>query len=227
MEFVKGDERPMASDSTGGGDSNYLRKVISRHTSEREFHLKEVIFSQGAAADALFSIRTGAVKLTVTSRIGKKAVLRVAREGEIFGEECLIANGLRNATAMAIEPSIIARVPKTSVARMIRLDSTFSRQLTSHLLHRILALEDELVDQVLDSSERRLAKTLLKISGLEHSATPSAKVRAIDQETLAEMVGTTRSRVSYFMNRFRRLGLIDYNGSLQVHSGLLNFLNRK
>jgi CRP/FNR family transcriptional regulator, cyclic AMP receptor protein len=227
MEFVKREDRLAANNSAGVRDPNRLRRALSRHVIEREFHDKQTIYSQGETADALFSIRSGMVKLSVTSQRGKRAVVRIAREGEIFGEECLLANGLRNATATALEASIVARVPKKSITRIMRLDRAFAKQFVVHLLNRITALEAELVDQILDSSEKRLAKTLLKMAGAGRGATQTDRVLAVDQETLAEMVGTTRSRVSYFMNRFRRLGLIDYNGSLQVHAELLAFLNRK
>lgn len=217
----------MAGENKSGSDSNCLLETAFPRTREREFHLKEVVYSQGDAADALFSVRTGTVKLAVSSRSGKRAVLRIAAAGDIFGEECLIADAVRNATAMAIEPSVIARIPRKSVMRSIRRNHAFAGLFTSHLLHRIRALEEEIMDQILDSSERRLAKTLVKIAGLDGGATQPAKIRAVDQGTLAQMIGTTRSRVSYFMNRFRRLGLIDYNGSLQVSPTMFTFLNRK
>lgn len=201
--------------------------VTLAHVTEREYKEKEVIFSQGEAADALFSVRDGGVKLMVNAGNGKRAVLRIMGEREVFGEECLGHRRVRTATAVALEPSILVQVPRRDVILALRRDPAFAREFANHLLARMERAEAELVDQILHSSEIRLARTLLEMSGVKQGSTQASALHAVDQKTLAEMVGTTRSRVSFFMNRFRRLGLIDYNGSLQVYPALLEFLNRQ
>jgi len=208
-------------------DSLYLLRKISPSIIAREYSDKEIVFSQGDKADALFSIRNGHVKLTVATSPEKKAVLRILRRGDLFGEECLARHRVRAATATAIGPSLITRAPRAAIARALRQDPACARMFLSHLLCRIDSVEEELVDQILNSSEKRLARALLAIAGIDKSSTQTEILRNIDQQTLAEMVGTTRSRVSYFMNRFRKLGLIDYNGSLRVHPSLFAYLHRK
>jgi len=212
----------MADRNLTAGDSLSFCGATLPNTTELKYREKEIIFSQGDAANDLFSIRSGAVKLMVTSEDRKKAVLRIIGAREVFGEECLINKRIRKATAVALEPSIVAKVPRGGVIRAMAQDPAFASKFVAYLLVRLEQVEEELTDQILNLSEKRLAKTLLKIAGVGHRP-----VRAVDQKTLAEMVGTTRSRVSYFMNRFRRLGMIDYNGSLQVHPALAAFLNRK
>lgn len=197
------------------------------HVSEREYKEKEIIFSQGDPADALFSLRTGVVKLMVTAGDGKRAVVRIMGETEIFGEECLADRRFRNTTAVALEPSTAMHVPRRLVMLAIRRDPGFARECVTHLLNRLERSEEELVDQIMNSSETRLARALLAMSGVAAGSTQTKTLNHIDQRTLAEMVGTTRSRISFFMNRFRRRGLIDYNGSLNVHPTLLDFLNRR
>jgi CRP/FNR family transcriptional regulator, cyclic AMP receptor protein len=207
-------------------DSLGFHGMTRVHVTECEYKEKEVIFSQGDAADALFSVRGGGVKLMVKAGNSKRAVLRVMGEREVFGEECLGHRRFRTATAVALEPSILAQVPRRHVILAIRQDPAFASEFVTHLLTRVERTEEELVDQILHSSEIRLARTLLEMSGVKRGSTQARAIHAIDQKTLAEMVGTTRSRVSFFMNRFRRLGLIDYNGSLHVYPTLLEFLNR-
>jgi CRP/FNR family transcriptional regulator, cyclic AMP receptor protein len=221
------EERAISNKNVSTGDSLGLRRLARLEKVEQEYQEKEMIFARGDVADALFSIRRGLVKLGVTTLDGKEAVLRILREGDIFGEECLATSSSRNSTAMAIEPSILIRVPRASVARAIRRDPTFAKSLVAHFVHRVEDAEEELADQILNSSEKRLAKALLKIAGVDKGSIQGGILPAVDQKTLADMVGTTRSRVSYFMNRFRRLGLIDYNGSLKVYPTLLEFLNRE
>jgi CRP/FNR family cyclic AMP-dependent transcriptional regulator len=199
-----------------------LRPVNSRELFNRvadtqmitmDYQNKETIFTQGDKADAMFYIQKGNVKLTVASSRGKKAVISVLRPGDCFGEGCLATQALRTSTAMAIQPSTIAR-----------MDPSFAKIFISHLLGRIDRIEEEFVDQIFSSSEKRLARILLMLAGFGLDSKSDPAILNVSQETLAEMVGTTRSRISHFMNRFRRMGLIDYGDSLQVHKELLTFL---
>jgi len=208
-------------------DSLSSYAVTLPHSKELLFQGREVIFSQGDEANALFSILDGDVKLMATACNGKKAVLRIMGAGEFFGEECLTSGHFRIATAVALDPSIILRMPRKDVVCAIRRDPAFAIEFMTHLLKRIEMAEEELTDQILSSSENRLARVLLTMSGVNDRSTRTIELPPIDQNTLAEMVGTTRSRVSFFMNRFRRLGLIDYNGSLSIYPALREFVNRE
>ena len=201
----------------------FLRKIASRRTS-RDYRNKEPIFSQGDVADAMFYVEAGNVKLTVLSKRGKKAVVAIFQPGDFFGEGCLGAPSVRMSTATAVRPSTIARVQKAIVVRIIHEDPVFARQFIAHLLSRVARIEEDFLDQLFNSSEKRLARTLLLLAGLGTPSKPYATDLKVSQGTLAEMVGTTRSRVSFFMNRFRKIGLIDYNGSVRVHKALLTFL---
>jgi CRP/FNR family transcriptional regulator, cyclic AMP receptor protein len=201
----------------------FLKKIGSRKTSQ-EYRNKQSIFSQGDAADAMFYIESGNVKLTVLSKRGKKAVIAIFREGDFFGEGCLGASSRRMSTATAVQLSTIARVEKATIVRIIHQDQVFARLLISHLLSRVVRIEEDFLDQLFNSSEKRLARTLLLLADVETQSKPYPANLKVTQGTLAEMIGTTRSRVSFFMNRFRKLGLIDYNGTLRVHSALLAFL---
>ena len=210
------DRNPRAFDSQA-----LFSRVADTPTATLDYRNREAIFAQGDKADAMFYIQNGNVKLTVASKSGKKAVIAVLRRGDFFGEGCLARQALRISTATAIQPSTIARVKRTTIVRLIHQDSAFAKLFISYLLGRI---EEEFVDQIFSSSEKRLARILLLLASFGLQAKPEPATLKVSQETLAEMVGTTRSRVSYFMNRFRKMGLIDYNGSLQVHRALLTFL---
>ena len=201
----------------------FLKRIGSRRTS-REYRNKEPIFSQGDAADAMFYVEAGNVKLTVLSKRGKKAVIAIFRQGDFFGEGCLGAPSLRMSTATAVQLSTIARVEKATIVRIIHDDPVFARLLIAHLLSRVARIEEDFLDQLFNSSEKRLARTLLLLASFGTQSKPDPAILKVSQGTLAEMVGTTRSRVSFFMNRFRKMGLIDYNGSLRVHRALLTFL---
>jgi CRP-like cAMP-binding protein len=201
-----------------------LFKQVGAHATTRDYRNKQAVFAQGDKADAMFYIQHGNVKLTVTSRNGKKAVIAILRHGDFFGEGCLTSRALRRSTATAIQSSTIARVKRTSIARIIRQKPAFAGLFISYLLFRIGRTEEEFVDQIFSSSEKRLARILLVLAGTGRHSSPGPVLLKVNQETLAEMVGTTRSRVSYFMNRFREKGYIDYNGSLRVHRTLLTFL---
>jgi CRP-like cAMP-binding protein len=204
-----------------------LFKRVGTHTATRDYRNKQAIFAQGDKADAMFYIRNGNVKLTVASKSGKKAVIAILRHGDFFGEGCLNQRSLRMSTATAIQPSSISRVKRTTIVRIIHQEPAFAKLLIAYLLFHIGRVEEKLVDQIFSSSEKRLARILVLLAGVEQRSKLDPAGLKVNQETLAEMVGTTRSRVSYFMNRFRKMGLIDYNGSLHVHKTLLTYLLRE
>jgi len=185
---------------------------------------KQTIFSQGDAADAVFYIQTGKVKLTVVSKQGKEAVVAMLEAGAFFGESCLIGQVIRLSTATALEASSILRITKETMLRMLSEEPSFSKFFTTYLLSHSMRIEEDLVDQLFNSSEKRLARALLLLARFGKEGEPQACIPNISQETLAEMIGTTRSRVSFFMNKFRKLGFIEYNGTLNVHSSLLNIV---
>jgi CRP-like cAMP-binding protein len=201
-----------------------LSQSIETQSTTQEYRSGQPIFEQGDNADALFYIKDGNAKLTVVSKGGRKAVIAILRCGDFFGEGCLTSGSVRSSTAMAIRRSTITRIKRQAIVRILRQEPAFAKLFISHMQFRIERVEEDLVDQVCSSSERRLARILLLLSDFGLEATPELAFPKVDQETLAEMVGTTRSRVSYFMNRFREMGYIDYNGSLQVHKSLHTFL---
>src|SRR6476659_2929975 len=180
------------------------------------------VFSQGAPADAVFYIQNGKVKLSVISAQGKEAVVAFLEAGDFCGEGCLAGQLVRFATAMAATACTIVRDAKPSMITALHERVEFSEMFMAHLLARNIRVEADLVDQLFNSSEKRLARVLLLLANFGKDGKPEPVLANISQETLAEMVGTTRSRVSFFMNRFRKLGFIDYNGDLKVHSSLLN-----
>jgi len=186
------------------------------------YRRNQIVFSQGAPADAVFYIQQGQVKLTVLSERGKEAVVAILGTGDFCGEGCLAGQPLRLATAEAIEESKIMRLEKAAMISLLHDEPEFSERFMSHLLARNIRVEADLVDQLFNSSEKRLARVLLILSKFGKDDKPERVIPKISQETLAEMVGTTRARVSFFMNRFRKMGLIDYNGHLEIHSSLLN-----
>ena len=181
-----------------------------------------VIFSQGDAADALFYIHKGKVKITVLSRQGKEAVVAILGAGDFFGEGCLAGQALRTATSVSMSGCSIMKLEKSDVVRALHEQPSFSEVFVAHLLSRNIRIEEDLVDQLFNSSEKRLARVLLLLANFGKEGTPQTVIPKMSQETLAEIVGTTRSRVSFFMNRFRKLGFIEYNGGLTIHSSLLN-----
>ena len=188
------------------------------------FPKKQTIFAQGDAADAVFYIQTGKVKLTVVSNNGKEAIIGILSEGCFFGEGCLAGQSQRMASATAMTDVAVLRIDKIAMMRVLRLKHEFSDMFVAYLLTRTIRYEEDLVDQLFNSSEKRLARILLLLAHFGKDGKPKVAIPKISQETLAEMVGTTRSRVSFFMNRFRKLGLIRYNGELEVHSSLLNIV---
>ncbi|HWX54707.1 MAG TPA: Crp/Fnr family transcriptional regulator [Verrucomicrobiae bacterium] len=183
----------------------------------------QTIFSQGDAADAVFYVQKGRVKLTVISKRGKEATIALLGDGKFLGEECVATiQPLRMATATAITATTILRIEKNEMVRVLHDEKLFSDVFVSYLLSRNARMQADLVDQLFNSSEKRLARALLLLAQFGKEGAPETVIPKISQEILAEMVGTTRSRVSFFMNRFRKLGFIEYNGKLSVHSSLLN-----
>ena len=184
---------------------------------------KQAIFAQGDPSDAVFYIQNGKVKLTVVSNDGKEATIGILSEGDFFGEGCLAGQSRRMASATALTDAAVLRIEKSAMMRVLHREHTLSDMFVAYLLARNIRYEEDLVDQLFNSSEKRLARILLLLAHFGKEGTPETVVPKIGQETLAEMVGTTRSRVSFFMNRFRKLGFINYNSKgLQVHSSLLN-----
>lgn len=186
----------------------------------------DVIFSQGDAADAVFYIQTGKVKIVVTSEQGKEAVVGIVGPGEFFGEGCLIAQPVRLAMAVAMTEATIMRLEKAVMVRALHDEPTFAETFMAHLLIHNSRVEEDLVDQLFNSSEKRLARALLLLANFGKDAKPELVLAKISQQTLADMIGTTRPRVSFFMNKFRKLGFIEYNGDLKVHNSLLNVVLR-
>jgi CRP/FNR family cyclic AMP-dependent transcriptional regulator len=184
---------------------------------------QQTVFSQGDDANAVFYIQKGRVKLTVISKRGKEATIAILGAGDFLGEECIAAiQPRRMATATALTPSTILRIDRKQMVRVLHDQKAFSEVFVSYLLTRNIRFQEDLIDQLFNSSEKRLARALLLLARFGKEGTPETVIPKISQETLAEMIGTTRSRVSFFMNRFRKLGFIEYNGQLSVHSSLLN-----
>jgi CRP/FNR family cyclic AMP-dependent transcriptional regulator len=186
----------------------------------------EIVFSQGGDADAVFHIQKGKVKLAVVSERGKEAVVAILGAGDFFGEGCLAGQKVRTATACAFTECTIVAVEKITMIRVLHDEAAFSELFMTHLLFRNIRVEEDLVDQLFNSSEKRLARLLLLLANFGNERPPEPIVPRITQETLAEMVGTTRSRVSFFLNKFRKLGFIEYDRGLHVNSALLNVILR-
>jgi CRP-like cAMP-binding protein len=182
---------------------------------------KGVVFAQGDAADAIFYIKKGKIKVTRLSDQGKEAIVAILGADEFMGEGCLIGQSKRLATASAMTECVTMRVEKNEIVRVLRDEPGMSQMFISHILARNARVEEDLVDQLFNNTEKRLARVLLLLANFGNKGRPEPIVAKLSHETLSEMIGTTRSRVSYFMNKFRRLGFIDYNGHLEVHSSLL------
>jgi CRP/FNR family transcriptional regulator, cyclic AMP receptor protein len=199
---------------------SFLAKV-GEGRSIVKYHKDQIVFAQGDPADAVFYIQKGKVKVTVVSEQGKEAVVAILGTNDFFGEGCLAGQALRIATVETMTDSVIVRLEKTAIVRVIHQEAAFSESI-AHLLGRTIRIEADLVDQLFNSSEKRLARLLLLLANFGKEDKPEPLIAKISQGTLADMVGTTRSRVSFFMNKFRKLGFIHYNGGIQVHSSLLN-----
>jgi CRP-like cAMP-binding protein len=185
---------------------------------------KYTIFSQGDKANAVFYVQAGKVKLTVLSDQGKEAVVAVLDTGDFFGEQCLTGQLVRTATATALEDATILRIAQDTMVRTLREEPSFSELFLKYVLSHSLRIEEDLVDQLFNSSEKRLARVLLLLANFGKKGKPQTTLAHVSQEMLAEMIGTTRPRVNFFMNKFRKLGFVDYNGTLRVHSSLLNIV---
>ena len=203
--------------------NSFLSKTDGGRTVT-SYRKNEKIFSQGDPADAVFYIQEGKVKVCVISEAGKEAVVALHGKGDFFGEGCLTGQPLRLATVTAMTECVIMRLAKRAVVRVLRDEPKFSEIFVSYLLARNARVEEDLVDQLFNSSEKRLARVLLLLANFGKQTKPEPVIAKINQETLAEMIGTTRSRVSTFMNRFRELGFINYNGVLEIHNSLLNVI---
>jgi CRP/FNR family cyclic AMP-dependent transcriptional regulator len=190
------------------------------------FTKKRTIFVQGDPSDAVFYIQSGKVKLTVVAKSGKEATTGILNAGDFFGEGCLTGQPVRMCSATAMTDCSVMRINKKSMMKVIHREHAFSDMFVAYLLTRNIRHEEDLVDQLFNSSEKRLARILLLLAHFGKDGKPEVAIPNINQETLAEMVGTTRPRVNFFMNRFRKLGFVRYNGELEVHSSLLNVVLR-
>ena len=187
-----------------------------------EFEKNQNVFAQGDVADTVFYIQKGKVKLTVLSEQGKEAVVAILEPGQFFGEGCMNGHRLRLSTTTAMDDSVITSITKQAMLAALHDEPKFSEMFMAYLLTRNSRIEEDLIDQLFNSSERRLARMLLLLANFGKEGSPQPISPNISQETLAEMIGTTRSRVNHFMNKFRKLGLIDYNGHIEVHNSLLS-----
>jgi CRP/FNR family cyclic AMP-dependent transcriptional regulator len=213
---VRKSKRKPAFDPKVFLDTENVGRTISKYRKD------QTVFSQGGSADAVFYIQKGKVKITVVSEQGKEAVVAVLGPDEFCGEGCLTGQPRRIATAAAMTECEIMRLEKAAMIRVLHKEPAFSEMFIAHLLARTIRVEADLVDQLFNSSEKRLARALLLLANFGKDGRPERIIAKVSQETLAEMIGTTRSRVSHFMNKFRKLGFIAYNGHLEVHSSLLN-----
>jgi CRP/FNR family cyclic AMP-dependent transcriptional regulator len=219
-------EPALAAKVPAAFDSKTFLATIDRRRSKAAFARNEIIYRQSARADAVFYIQKGRIKIAVTSKQGKEAVVGVLGVGDFFGEGCLIGQPLRLATAKTMTDSEVVRVAKVDMLRLLQDEPAFGEVFMKHLLTRNSRVEEDLVDQLFNSSEKRLARALLLLANFGKEGGPQPIATPISQATLAEIIGTTRPRVSHFMNKFRRLGFIEYNGHLQIHSSLLSVLLR-
>jgi CRP/FNR family cyclic AMP-dependent transcriptional regulator len=207
-------------------DPKIFLSTLDRGRRIEAFSKKQTIFAQGDPSDAVFYIKEGRVKLTVVSKAGKEATIGILNEGDFFGEGCLTGQRLRLCSATATTDCSVMRIDKKSMIEVLHREHEFSDMFVAYLLARNIRYEEDLVDQLFNSSEKRLARTLLLLAHFGKDGKHETVIPKMSQETLAEMIGTTRSRVSFFMNRFREFGFIDYNGGsgLQVHSSLLHIV---
>jgi CRP/FNR family cyclic AMP-dependent transcriptional regulator len=203
-------------------DPHKFLAQIAAGRSTSDFKKNADIFVQGAVAGSVFYIQSGRVKITVTSEQGKEAIVAILEAGQFFGEGCLSGQASRLATATALTDCRLTAIEKNSMLKALEDQPAFSKLFMDHLLSRNSRIEADVIDQLFNSSEKRLARLLLLLANYGKEGSPPIAPVTLNQETLAEMIGTTRSRVSFFMNKFRRLGWIDYNGVIHVHQSLLN-----
>jgi len=212
----------LRSRPTAPFDAKTFLATSGRHHSIKKFAKGEIIFAQGDQADEIFYIKEGKVKITVVSSRGKEAVVGIFSADQFFGEGALNGQRVRMSTAISMGDCTIARLSRSLMLLTLNKQSKFSTFFIEHLLSRNLRIEEDLVDQLFNSSEKRLARVLLLLANFGKEGKPETVIPDITQATLADMIGTTRSRVSFFLNKFRKLGFIEYNGKMQVHSSLLN-----
>lgn len=203
-------------------DVQVFLHTVDGGRSVSTYRKNQKVYSQGDPADAVFYIQEGKVKVCVVSEQGKEAVVALHGDGDFFGEGCLNGHPLRMATIVTVTECVIMQFEKAAIVRVLHDEPQFSELFISHLLSRNSRIEEDLIDQLFNSSEKRLARVLLLMANFGKEGKPERAITKISQETLAEMVGTTRSRVSFFMNKFRKLGFVKYNGDLEVHNSLLN-----
>ena len=216
----------MAEKATSAFDAKTFLATVNHGRTVTAYRRDDVVFQQAGPADSVFYIQTGRIKISVASQQGKEAVVAILGPGEFFGEGCLIGQPLRLSTARAMVDSEAMRVSKGEMVRVLHAEPAFGEMFMAHLLTRNSRVEEDLVDQLFNSTEKRLARTLLLMANIGKEGGPQPIATPISQETLAEIIGTTRSHVSQFMNKFRKLGFIAYNGHLQVHSSLLSVVLR-
>jgi CRP-like cAMP-binding protein len=205
-------------------DAKVFLSTVNGGRTLVKYRRNQVIFAQGDAAEAVYYIEDGRIKVTVVSDQGKEAVVAIHDKGDFFGEACLTGQPRRLATATAMTDGVIMRLDKASIVRVLHDEPKFSDMFMSYLLTRTVRVEADLVDQLFNSSEKRLARVLLLMANFAKEGRPETVISKMSQETLAEMIGTTRSRVNVFMNKFRKLGFVEYNGEMKVHSSLLNIV---
>jgi CRP/FNR family cyclic AMP-dependent transcriptional regulator len=205
-------------------DVTVFLSTVDGGRSVSNYRKNQQIFAQGDTANSVFYIQEGQVKLSVISELGREAVVALHTKADFFGEGCLSGQSLRLATATAMTDCVIMRLDKTAIVRVLREQPKFSEMFLAYVLSRNARVEADLVDQLFNSSEKRLARLLLLMANFGKEGRPEPIIAKVSQETLAEMVGTTRSRVSFFMNKFRKLGFIQYNGKLEIHNSLLNMI---
>jgi CRP/FNR family transcriptional regulator, cyclic AMP receptor protein len=212
------------SKNTAAPDPEAIIGRMNGGTSEAKYPKDQIIYSQGDPADSVFYVQSGRLKVTVVSEEGKEAVVAILHPGSFCGEECLTGHTLRISTVKTLTRCGLIRMAKASVVRALHEDHAFSEMFTTYLMERNIRVQEDLVDQLLNSTERRLARLLLILANYGKEDRPDPIVPRINQETLAEMIGTSRTHVNFFMNKFRQLGFIEYNGEIKVHRSLLNML---
>jgi CRP/FNR family transcriptional regulator, cyclic AMP receptor protein len=212
----------MASDINPSFDPRLFLAKPGDGRTVATYRKSQIVFLQGSVADSVYYIRSGKVKIAVVSKQGREAIIALLGDGDFFGESCLAGHTHCIATATALTESVIVKIDKTTIVNAIRQEAAFAEIFISHLLARNIRSESDLIDQLFNSSEKRLARLLLLLANYGKDGKPEPITTSISQETLAEMIGTTRSRVSYFMNKFRRMGLIEYKDGITVNSSLLN-----
>jgi CRP/FNR family transcriptional regulator, cyclic AMP receptor protein len=208
----------------GASDAEAIIARVDGGRSEAKYQRDQIVYSQGDTADGVFYIQSGRVKVTVVSKEGKEAVVAILPAGSFCGEECLSGHTLRIATIRALTECALLRMAKASMARALQQDQQFAELFTTYLIRRNISAQEDLADQLLNSTEKRLARLLLILASYGKEDQPTPIVPKINQETLAEMIGTSRTHVNFFMNKFRQLGFIEYNGDIKVNRSLLNML---